>query len=70
MSISRIEIERFSVTPSKPFEAVVAAFKVGVARLDLAAFAKVSKSSGNLAELEEVMSPVRSLLRIYVAISG
>jgi hypothetical protein len=27
MSISRIEIERFSVTPSKPFEAVVAAFK-------------------------------------------
>ena len=55
MSIRRIEIERFSVTTSKPFEAVVAALKVGVGRLDLAAFANVSKSPSTFAELEEVI---------------
>ena len=56
MSIRRIEIERFSVTTSKPFEAVVAALKAGVGRLDLIAFAKVSKSPGTFAELEEVIN--------------
>lgn len=56
MSIRRIEIERFSVTTSKPFEAVVAALKAGVGRLDLVAFAKVSKSPSTFAELEEVIN--------------
>jgi uncharacterized protein (DUF302 family) len=56
MPIRRIEIERFSVTTSKPFETVVAALKTGIGRLDLAAFAKVSKSSSSFAELEEVIS--------------
>jgi hypothetical protein len=44
MSIRRIEIERFSLTTSQPFEAVVAALKAGIGRLDLVVFAKVSKS--------------------------
>ena len=48
-------MQRFSVTTSKPFEAVVAALKAGVGRLDLAAFANVSKSSSTFAELEEVI---------------
>ena len=48
-------MQRFSVTTSKPFEAVVAALKAGVGRLDLAAFANVSKSPGTFAELEEVI---------------
>ena len=56
MSTRRIEILRFSVTSSKPFEAVLAALKRGVGRLDLVAFAKVSKSPGTLAELEEVIN--------------
>ena len=56
MSIRRIEIERFSVTSSRPFEAVVAALKAGVGRLDLAAFAKVSKSPGTFAELEDLIN--------------
>jgi uncharacterized protein (DUF302 family) len=56
MSIRRIEIERFSVTTSKSFEAVVAALKAGLGRLDLVAFAKVSKSLGTLTELEEVIN--------------
>ena len=56
MSITKLEIERFAVTSSKPFEAVVAALKAGVGRLDLVAFAKVSKSPGTFAELEEVIN--------------
>ena len=45
---------RFSMTTSKPFEAVVAALKAGVGRLDLAAFANVLKSPSTFDELEEV----------------
>ena len=56
MSIRRIEIERFSVTTLRPFEAVVAALKADVGRLDLVAFAQVSKSSSTFAELEEVIN--------------
>ena len=56
MSIRKIEIERFSVTTPKPFEAVVAALKAGVGRLDLIEFAKVSRSPGAFTELEEVIN--------------
>lgn len=55
MSVKKFEIERFSVTSSKPFEAVLAALKAGVGRLDLVEFAKASKSSGTFAELEKVV---------------
>jgi uncharacterized protein (DUF302 family) len=47
---------RVSVTTSKPFEAVVAALKAGVGRLDLVAFAQASKSPSAFAELEEVIN--------------
>jgi uncharacterized protein (DUF302 family) len=56
MSTRRIEIVRVSVTTSKPFEAVVAALKAGVGRLDLVAFAQASKSPSAFAELEEVIN--------------
>ena len=55
MSIRRFEIERFSVTSSRPFEAVVAALKDAVGRLDLVEFAKVSREAGTFAELKEVI---------------
>ena len=55
MSIRKFEIDRFSVTSSRPFEAVVAALKAGVDRLDLVEFAKASHSAGSFAELEEVI---------------
>ena len=55
MSTRKVEIERFSVTSSKPFEAVVAALKAGVGRLDLVEVAKASKSAGTFAELEKVI---------------
>src|SRR6202158_4346896 len=53
MSIRRFEIERFSVTSSMPFEAVVAALKDAVGRLDLGEFARASKQAGTFAELKE-----------------
>ena len=55
MSIRRFEIERFSVTSSRPFEAVVAALKDAVGRLDLVEFAKASRQAGTFAELKEVI---------------
>ena len=53
MSIRRVEIERFSLTSSRPFEAVVAALKTGVGRLDLAEFARASKGPGTFADLKK-----------------
>jgi uncharacterized protein (DUF302 family) len=55
MAIRRLEIERFSVTSSRPFEAVVAALKAGIGRLDLVEFARASKGPGTFAELEKVI---------------
>lgn len=56
MAIRRLEIHRFNVTTAKPFEAVLAALKAGVGRLDLVAFANASKSASTFAELEEVIN--------------
>jgi uncharacterized protein (DUF302 family) len=56
MAIQTIEVQRFSLTTSRAFEAVVASLKAGVGRLDLAAFASASKSPGTFAELEEVIN--------------
>ena len=56
MSTRRIEVERFSVTTSKPFEEVVAALKAGVGQLDLVAFAAESQAPRAFAELEEVIN--------------
>ena len=58
MSIKKFEIERFTVTSAKPFEAVVATLKAGVGRLDLVEFAKVSHSVDSFAELEKVINRV------------
>ena len=51
----KLGIERFSLISSRPFDAVVAAVKAGVGRLDLAAFAQASKSAGTFLELEKVI---------------
>jgi len=55
MSIRRFEIERFSVTSSRSFEAVVAALTDAVGRLDLVEFAKASMQAGTFAELKEAI---------------
>jgi uncharacterized protein (DUF302 family) len=56
MSITKLEIERFAVTSSKPFETVMAALKARVGRLDLVEFAKASHSADGFAELEKVIN--------------
>jgi uncharacterized protein (DUF302 family) len=68
MSIRRFEIERVSVTSSRPFEAVVAALKDAVGRLDLVEFAKTSKQAGTFAELKEVIdrNPGKTGLMLFM----
>jgi uncharacterized protein (DUF302 family) len=68
MSIRRFEVERFSVTSSRPFEAVVAALKDALGRLDLVAFAKASKQAGTFAELKEVIdrNPGKTGLMLFM----
>src|SRR5258708_39161726 len=56
MSTRRIEVERFSVTSSEPFEEVVAALKAGVGHLDLVAFAAESQAPRAFADLENVIN--------------
>jgi uncharacterized protein (DUF302 family) len=56
--IRRVEMERFSVISSKPFEVVVAALKEAVGRLDLVEFAKASKQARTFTELKEVIDRV------------
>src|SRR5216683_671308 len=53
MTTRRIEIERFSVISSKPFEAVLVALKAAVGHPDMAEFAKAVKGAQTFAELED-----------------
>ncbi len=55
MASSKIEIERFSVTSSKPFEAVVAALESAVGHPDMVEFARSTAGARTLAELEGVV---------------
>ena len=68
MSTRRFEVERVSVTSSRPFEAVVAALKDAVGRLDLVEFAKASKQAGTFAELKEVIdrNPGKTGLMLFM----
>jgi uncharacterized protein (DUF302 family) len=56
MAFQKIEVQCFSLTTSRPFDAVVASLKAGVGQLDLAAFANASKPQGTFAELEQVIN--------------
>jgi uncharacterized protein (DUF302 family) len=52
MTIRRVEIERFSVTSSKPFELVVAALESGVGPPDMVEFVRTIQDAQTFAELE------------------
>ena len=45
MTVRKVEIERFSVTTSKPFELVVAALKEAVGRPDMVEFVNAIKGA-------------------------
>jgi hypothetical protein len=50
MTIRKVEIERFSVTSSKPFEAVVAALEAAVGYPDMGEFLQATKGARTFAE--------------------
>ena len=55
MTIRKVEIERFSVTSSKPFEAVVAALEATVGHPDMVEFVKAIKGARTFTELESAV---------------
>jgi uncharacterized protein (DUF302 family) len=45
MTIAKVDVERFSLTSSKPFDAIVAAFKSAVGQPDMVEFFKETKAT-------------------------
>jgi uncharacterized protein (DUF302 family) len=52
MVVRKVEIERFSLVSSKPFEAVVAALKAAVGHPDMVEFVRATQGARTFAELE------------------
>ena len=55
MTIAKVEVERFSLTCSKPFDAVVAALKSAVGQPDMVEFFKATRAADSFADLERVV---------------
>src|SRR6202035_2492126 len=55
MTISKIEIDRLSVTSSKSFEAVLTALKSAIGRPDMVEFANAIRNAQTFAELERTV---------------
>ena len=55
MRIEKVEVERFSLTSSKPFDTVVAAFKSAIGQPDIVEFFKASRAADSFPELERVV---------------
>ena len=56
--IRKVEMERFSVTSSKPFEAVVASIKASIGHPNMAEFWQATQRATTAAELEAAIRPV------------
>jgi uncharacterized protein (DUF302 family) len=55
MTIAKIEVERFSITTLKPFDAVAAAIKSAVGQPNMAEFFKETRATQSFPELERVV---------------
>src|SRR4029434_1887880 len=55
MTIAKVEAERFSLTSSKPFDAVVAALKSAVGQPDMVEFFKATRATNSFPDLERVV---------------
>ena len=55
LTVRKVEIERFSVISSKPFETVVAALKAGVGQPDMVEFLDAVRGARAFAELERLV---------------
>jgi len=55
MTTRKVEVERLSLTSSKPFDAVVASIKAAVGQPDMAEFRRTTRSAQSLDELERAV---------------
>ena len=55
MTTRRVDMERFSVVSSRPFQEILTSLKSAVGRPDMQEFASATKSAQTFAELEEVV---------------
>jgi uncharacterized protein (DUF302 family) len=55
MTIAEVEIERFSLTSAKPFDAVVAAFKSALGQPDMVDFFRKTRETVSFPDLERVV---------------
>jgi uncharacterized protein (DUF302 family) len=56
MAIEKVEVERFSLTSSKPFEAVVAALKAAVGQPDMVEFFRTTRATNFFPDLERIVT--------------
>ena len=55
MTIAKVEVERFSLTSSKPFDAIVAALKSAIGQPDMVEFFKETRATKSFPDLERVV---------------
>lgn len=55
MTVAKVEVERFSLTTSRPFAAVVAALKSAVGQPDMVEFFKETKATKSFPDLQRVV---------------
>ena len=55
MTIAKVEVERFSLTSLKPFDAVVAALKSAVGQPDMVEFFRATRAANSFPDLERVV---------------
>ncbi|HEU0147836.1 MAG TPA: DUF302 domain-containing protein [Bradyrhizobium sp.] len=55
MTIAEVKMERFSLISSKPFDAVVAAFKSALGQPDMVDFFKETRATNSFSDLERVV---------------
>ena len=55
MTITKVEVDRFSITSSKPFDAVVAALKSAVGQPNMVDFFKETRATNSFPDLERVV---------------
>jgi uncharacterized protein (DUF302 family) len=56
MAIEKVEVERFSLPSSKPFEAVVAALKAAVGQPDMVEFFRTTRATNFFPDLERIVT--------------
>lgn len=55
IAVKRVEVERFSVTPSRPFASVLKKSEAQIGHPDMSAFAKAVAAAGSHGELEKIV---------------